>query len=43
MEFLQPGVNLSRLVPTVETDLFGIEVVKALERLDDKVDDDDGR
>lgn len=31
------------MVPTVETDLFGIDVVKALERLDDKVDDDDGR
>lgn len=28
------------MVPTVETDLFGIDVVKALERLDDKVDDD---
>lgn len=28
------------MVPTVETDLFGIDVVKALERLDDKLDDD---
>lgn len=28
------------MVPTVDTDLFGIDVVKALERLDDKVDDD---
>lgn len=40
MEFLQFGVNLSRLVLIVEIDLFGIDVVKALERLDDKVDDD---
>lgn len=28
--------------PTAETDLFGIDVVKALDRLDDN-DDDDGR
>lgn len=28
------------MVPTAETDLFGIDVVKALERLDDKLDDD---
>lgn len=32
------------MVPTAETVLFGIDVVKALDRLDDKVvDDDDGR
>lgn len=29
------------MVPTAETVLFGIDVVKALDRLDDKVDDDD--
>lgn len=28
------------MVLIVEIDLFGIDVVKALERLDDKVDDD---
>lgn len=39
MEFLKPGVNLSKFGPTVETVLFGIDVDKALDRLDDNEDD----